>query len=76
MVHSCQVLWSRTPPISCRGHRQLPPAQHTLLPFPSVSRSPGAELATAASQLVREQVRRLTQLQTVLVLWAKELSRG
>ena len=46
------------------------------LPFLGVSRSPGAELVAAASQLVREQARRLRQLQTVLVLWAKELSRG
>lgn len=46
------------------------------LPFLGVSRCPGAELAAAASHPVREQARRLTRLQTVLVLWAKKLSRG
>lgn len=74
VVHSCWVLRSGTP-LSCHSHRELPPAQHTLLPFPGVSVSPGAELAAAASQLVHKQGRRLTRLQTVLVLRAKELRR-
>ena len=59
VVHSCRVLRSGTP-LSCRSHRQLPPLLQTLLPFPGVSSSPGAELAAAASQLVREQARRPT----------------
>lgn len=40
-------------------------------PFPGV---PQAELVAAASQLVHKPARRLTQLQTVLAMWTKELA--
>lgn len=59
VVLSCWVLRSGTP-FSCSSHRQLAPAQHASLPFPGISGSPGAELASVASQLVCEQARRLT----------------
>lgn len=45
----------------CCGHRQLPAAQNTLLPFTSqVLPGPLAQVAAVASQLVREAARRLT----------------